>query len=111
MTALRSLAFAALAAPLALTLAACGSKDDATSGASPTAGPIATVPAPAGQQWSDVVSATDGGRPSAPQPLALGSAERRAVAVVLATGVAPAGALHDTADMDAAPDKGYPGSR
>jgi protein-disulfide isomerase len=70
MTVLRSLALATLAAPLALALAACGSKDDATPGTAPTSGPIAPVPAPAGKAWSDVVAATDGGmrmgNPNAP---------------------------------------------
>jgi protein-disulfide isomerase len=74
MTVLRSLAFATLAAPLALTLAACGSKDDNTPGAAPTGQPVAAVPAPAGQMWSEVVSATaDGGmrmgNPNAPLKL------------------------------------------
>jgi protein-disulfide isomerase len=71
MTVLRSLAFATLAAPLALGLAACGSKDDSAPGAAPTGEAVAAVPAPAGQMWSDVVSATpDGGmrmgNPNAP---------------------------------------------
>lgn len=74
MIALRSLAFATLAAPLALGLAACGSKDDAAPGAAPTGEAVAAVPAPAGQMWSDVVSATaDGGmrmgNPNAPLKL------------------------------------------
>jgi protein-disulfide isomerase len=58
MTVLRSIA---LAAPLALALAACGSKDDAAPGAAPTGEPVAAVAAPAGQMWSDVVSATPEG--------------------------------------------------
>jgi protein-disulfide isomerase len=71
MTVLRSLAFATLAAPLALGLAACGSNDDSAPGAAPTGEAVAAVPAPAGQMWSDVVSATpDGGmrmgNPNAP---------------------------------------------
>jgi protein-disulfide isomerase len=74
MTVLRSLVFATLAAPLALTLAACGSKDDNAPGAAPTGQPVAAVPAPAGQMWSEVVSATaDGGmrmgNPNAPLKL------------------------------------------
>ena len=58
MTVLRSIA---LAAPLALALAACGSKDDAAPGAPPTGEPVAAVAAPAGQAWSAVVSATPEG--------------------------------------------------
>ena len=74
MTVLRSLALVSLAAPLALALAACGSKDDAAPGAAPTGQPVAAVAAPAGQMWSDVVSATaDGGmrmgNPNAPLKL------------------------------------------
>jgi protein-disulfide isomerase len=74
MTVLRSLAFATLAAPLALALAACGSKDDAAPAAAPTGEALAAVPAPAGKMWSDVVSATpDGGmrmgNPEAPLKL------------------------------------------
>jgi protein-disulfide isomerase len=61
MTMLRSLALASVAAPLALALSACGSKDAGTPAAAPTGGPIAPIAAPAGQMWSDVVSATDGG--------------------------------------------------
>ena len=61
MTVLRSLALATLAAPLALALAACGSKDDAAPGAAPTGEPIAPIAAPAGQTWSQVVSATPEG--------------------------------------------------
>jgi len=74
MTVFRRLALTAFAASAALTLVACGSKDDATPGAAPTGGPLAAVPAPAGQVWSDVVSATDGGgmrmgNPNAPLKL------------------------------------------
>jgi protein-disulfide isomerase len=61
MTATRSLVLAAVAAPLALALAACGSGDDAGPGAAPTGQPIAPVAAPQGQTWSQVVSATPGG--------------------------------------------------
>ncbi|MBO0749750.1 MAG: thioredoxin domain-containing protein [Porphyrobacter sp.] len=61
MTLLRSLAFTALAAPLALALGACGSKDNGTTGAAPTGGPVAPVAAPAGKMWTDVVSATPEG--------------------------------------------------
>jgi protein-disulfide isomerase len=68
MTVLRRLA---LTAPLALALVACGSKDDGAPTTPPTGGPVAPVAAPAGQMWSDVVSATpDGGmrmgNPNAP---------------------------------------------
>ena len=71
MTVLRSFAFITVATPLALALAACGSKDDAAPGAAPTGDPVAAVAAPAGQMWSDVLSATpDGGmrmgNPNAP---------------------------------------------
>jgi protein-disulfide isomerase len=72
MTVLRRLTLAALAAPLVLALVACGSKDDsATTSAPASSSPLATVPPPAGQMWSDVVAATpDGGmrmgNPNAP---------------------------------------------
>lgn len=71
MTVLRRLAFTALAAPLALAIGACGSKDDTSPTSAPTGGPVASVPAPAGQAWSEVVAATpDGGmrmgNPNAP---------------------------------------------
>jgi protein-disulfide isomerase len=74
MTVFRRLALTAFAASAALALVACGSKNDATPGAAPTGGPVAAVPAPAGQMWSDVVSATDGGgmrmgNPNAPLKL------------------------------------------
>jgi protein-disulfide isomerase len=68
MSKLFRLALAALAAPLALTLGACG--DDAEEGA-PSGEPVAAVPAPAGQQWVDVVAITPEhgwrvGNPTAP---------------------------------------------
>ena len=72
MTVLRRLTLAALAAPLVLALVACGSKDDSAPTSAPaSSSPLATVPPPAGQMWSDVVSATsDGGmrmgNPNAP---------------------------------------------
>jgi protein-disulfide isomerase len=74
MTMFRRLALTAFAASAALALGACGSKDDAAPGAAPTGGPLAAVPAPAGQMWSDVLSATDGGgmrmgNPNAPLKL------------------------------------------
>lgn len=47
---------------LALSLAACGGKNDAASGDQPKISAGATVPAPAGKAWSDVVAASpDGG--------------------------------------------------
>jgi protein-disulfide isomerase len=60
MTVLRRVAWIALAAPLILGLAACGSKKDATTAAT-TSVPIANVPPPAGQTWSEVVSTTPEG--------------------------------------------------
>ena len=71
MTVLRRFAFTALAASAALALVSCGSKTDTAPAAAPTGGPVASVAAPAGQMWSDVVSATpDGGmrmgNPNAP---------------------------------------------
>ena len=71
MTVLRRLTLAALVAPLALAVSACGSKDDNATSAPPSGSPLATVPPPAGQMWSDVVAATpDGGmrmgNPNAP---------------------------------------------
>lgn len=57
MTILRRLALTAFAAPLALGLAACGS--DAGSEAALEAEPVAAVPAPAGQEWSEVTTVTD----------------------------------------------------
>ena len=48
----------ALAAPLVLALAACGSKEDATA----TQGePVAAVPAPAGTEWRETVKVTPEG--------------------------------------------------
>lgn len=62
-------AVTAIAAGLALTLTACGSKGDGTD--LPKSEPLATVPPPAGKAWSDVIAATpeDGmrmGNPDAP---------------------------------------------
>ncbi|OYW44208.1 MAG: hypothetical protein B7Z08_00710 [Sphingomonadales bacterium 32-68-7] len=59
MTALRRFAFACLAAPLALGLAACG-EDAATDGA-PRGEPIAAIPPPAGQSWVEVAAVTPEG--------------------------------------------------
>ena len=69
MTLLRTFAFATLAAPLALGLAACGSSDE-TEGA--TSGePIAPIAAPADSSWTDTVTVSDSdgyilGNPDAP---------------------------------------------
>jgi protein-disulfide isomerase len=61
MTKFRRFALTALAASAALALAACGSKDNSAPGAPPSGGPVATVAAPAGKMWSDVVVATPEG--------------------------------------------------
>lgn len=71
---LRRAAFAALILPISLSLAACGSKDDAGAGGAEKGDKIAAVAAPAGKAWSDVVSVTpeDGyrmGNPDAPLKL------------------------------------------
>ncbi|MXP42635.1 thioredoxin domain-containing protein [Altererythrobacter soli] len=73
MTALRRIALTAVAAPLALALAACGSDEQATEGA-PKGEPIAAVPAPAGTSWVETAAVTpeDGyriGNPDAPLKL------------------------------------------
>src|SRR5688500_16911831 len=53
----RTALFAALTAPLALALAACGSNEEgAVSGET-----VAPTPAPAGQQWVDVAAVTPEG--------------------------------------------------
>src|SRR6185312_11028676 len=70
MIAFRRFAFTVLASSTALALASCGSKDNTASGLAKAA-PVAAIAAPAGQMWSDVVSATpDGGmrmgNPNAP---------------------------------------------
>lgn len=59
MTTIRKIALATLAAPLALGLAACSSEEDA--GAAVAGEPIAAIPAPEGQQWTDTVAVTDKG--------------------------------------------------
>ena len=59
MTKLRRLAFATLAAPLALGLAACNSGTEETGGLSGDA--IAAIPAPAGQSWLEVATKTPEG--------------------------------------------------
>ena len=58
MTALRS---ASLAFVATLALAACNSKETATEGEIAEAQPVAAVPAPAGQAWSDVAAVTPEG--------------------------------------------------
>jgi protein-disulfide isomerase len=52
---------ASLALAATLALAACNSKDDAASGEIAEGKPVAAVPAPAGQSWSDVASFTPEG--------------------------------------------------
>ena len=52
---------ASLALAATLTLAACNSKDDAASGEIAEGKPVAAVPAPAGQSWSDVAAFTPEG--------------------------------------------------
>ncbi|MDE2562467.1 MAG: thioredoxin domain-containing protein [Sphingomonadales bacterium] len=76
MTKIRAHLLLAAALPLALGLAACGKKDDAAAGGAPDvhSTPLAKVAAPAGKQWSDVVSKTaEGGyrmgNPDAPVKL------------------------------------------
>ncbi|MEC7399110.1 MAG: thioredoxin domain-containing protein, partial [Pseudomonadota bacterium] len=70
MTRIRSLSLAALSAPLALALAACGSSDSA--GEEAVSGePVAAVEAPAGTNWVDTVQVTESdgyllGNPDAP---------------------------------------------
>ena len=60
MMSFRSLALAALAAPLALALAACGSSDESADG--PIVGdPIAPIAAPAGQSWVETAAVTPEG--------------------------------------------------
>ena len=62
---------AALAAPLALALAACGSNEAEGGEGSLQGEPIAAIAAPAGQQWTDTVTVSDHdgyilGNPDAP---------------------------------------------
>lgn len=69
MTAIRSPFLAALAFPLALALSACGSGAEETGSLEGEA--IAEIPAPEGQEWSDVVTVTEAdgyllGNPDAP---------------------------------------------
>ncbi|MGB7374071.1 thioredoxin domain-containing protein [Pontixanthobacter sp.] len=70
MTTFRIFALAALAAPLTLTLAACGSSDEPAPGAV-SGDPIAPIAAPEGTSWTDVVTVSDSdgyivGNPDAP---------------------------------------------
>lgn len=60
MTNFRRIALAALAAPLALALAACGS-DAASEAGAPKGEPIAAIPAPAGKVWAETVTVTPEG--------------------------------------------------
>ena len=73
MTPLRRIALTAVAAPLALALAACGSDEQAAEGP-PTGEPIAHVAPPAGTSWAETATVTpeDGyriGNPDAPLKL------------------------------------------
>ncbi len=93
MSSLRRLVFAVCAAaPLALCLAACGDADD---GGLSVNEPVAPVAAPAGQQWTDIVSTTaEGGwvvgNPQAPIKLVeYGSLTCPACAGFAETGVQP----------------------
>ncbi len=58
MLSIRNTMLALIAVPLALGLAACGKGGDA---AKPSGEPMAKVAAPAGKEWSEVVSKTDEG--------------------------------------------------
>lgn len=60
MTMLRNIAFASLAAPMALALSACGSKTD-DSGEAPEAAKIDPIPAPAGKSWTETAQYTPEG--------------------------------------------------
>lgn len=71
MTISRHFAFAALAAPLALGLSACG---DSAEGELSASEPLEAVPAPEGQSWTEVVEVTEAdgyllGNPDAPLKL------------------------------------------
>lgn len=57
MTTIRRVTLATLAAPLALGLAACG--ESATEEGVTDSEPVAEVPAPEGQQWSEVTTVTE----------------------------------------------------
>lgn len=68
MTTSRRLMFAAFAAPLALALSACGGDSE---GGAIDGDPIAAIPAPDGQEWTDIVQVTEAdgyllGNPDAP---------------------------------------------
>jgi len=65
----KTLALTAIALPLALGLASCGTKDDAETALSGE--PVAAVAAPEGQEWSEIAEMTDRngylvGNPDAP---------------------------------------------
>ena len=58
----RTIALALMAPPLALGLAGCGKKDEATTTAATSGAALPKVPATAGKAWADVVTKTaDGG--------------------------------------------------
>ena len=60
--AIRKIALAAVAAPLTLALAACGSSEDASGSNGGLSGePIAAVAAPEGQSWSQMIEKTEAG--------------------------------------------------
>ena len=74
MTALRRITLTALAGPLALALAACGSDEQGAAGDPPTGEPIAHIEAPDGANWAEIAAVTpeDGyriGNPDAPLKL------------------------------------------
>ncbi len=93
MTVSRRILAAGFIAPLALTLAACGSSDDPESAL--TGEPIAAIPAPDGQEWTDIVTVTEAGgyqvgNPEAPLKLIeFASHTCGACANFAATGVTP----------------------
>ncbi|MEP3051134.1 MAG: thioredoxin domain-containing protein [Erythrobacter sp.] len=83
----------AFAAPLALALAACNGSDDPEGGVD--GDPIAAIPAPEGQEWTDIVTITENGgyqlgNPEAPLKLVeYASHTCGACANFAATGAAP----------------------
>ncbi|MEL6877665.1 MAG: thioredoxin domain-containing protein [Pseudomonadota bacterium] len=93
MTLSRRFLAAGFAAPLALALAACNGSDDPEGALSGE--PIAAIPAPDGQAWTDIVTVTDEdgykvGNPEAPLKLVeYASHTCGACANFAATGVAP----------------------
>ncbi|WP_338445550.1 thioredoxin domain-containing protein [Pelagerythrobacter marensis] len=93
MTTFRQISLAALAAPLALGLAACGSEP--AEGEAPAGEPVENVAAPDGTQWVDTVTVTEAdgymlGNPDAPIKLIeYGSLTCGACANFAATGMEP----------------------